>query len=147
MAGLDIGGGFGDLGMGSDASRVAAAILFIQASTNTLDVASALNSSPWTAQSFGADPEKRAACMKYVNHSMFLSGFYCVSAGVLAKSWWPVIGFAIAGAYMYWLYTDALSKAQKSGSKGWDDPGRSSQNGSTGNSGGPRSGRVSQPWN
>lgn len=118
---VEIGAGFGTGSLG--AADVGAALLFIQASTNTMDVASALNSSPWTAQSFGADPEKRKACMEYVNHSMGISGFYCLSAGVIAKSWWPVIGWAIAAGYMYWLYTRALKRAQESGSTSWDDSG------------------------
>ena len=111
------------LGLGSDAARVASAILFIQASTNALDVYSALNSSPWTAQSFGADPEERKACMEYVNHSLGVTAFYSISAAVLAKNWWPVIGWAIASAYMYWLYRRALCRAQESGSTDWKDPG------------------------
>jgi hypothetical protein len=119
MSDLNIGGGFGIGG----AANVGAALLFIQASTNTMDVASALNSSPWTAQSFGADPDKRAACMEYVHHSMGISGFYCVSAGLLAHSWWPVLGWAIAAAYMYWLYMRALQRACAAGSTTWDSPG------------------------
>jgi hypothetical protein len=119
MADLDIGGGFGIGGAGN----FAGAMLFIQASTNTLDVASALNSSPWTAQSFGGDPEKRKACMHYVYQSMGLSAFYCLSAAVIAKSWWPILGYVIAAGYMFYLYTDALSKAQKTGSTSWSDSG------------------------
>ena len=45
MADLDVGSGFG---LGSDAARIGAAILFLQASTNAMDVFSAVNSSPWT---------------------------------------------------------------------------------------------------
>lgn len=116
--GLDL-----ELGLGSDAARAVSAILFIQASTNAMDVYSALNSSPWTAQSFGADPEKRKACMEYVHHSLGVTAFYAISASVLSKNWWPIIGWAIASAYMYWLYKRALNRAQESGSKSWDDPG------------------------
>jgi hypothetical protein len=118
VADLDIGGGFG-LG-GDGAGNFAAAMLFIQASTNTLDVASALNSSPWTAQSFGSDPEKAKACMHYVYQSMGLSAFYCFSAAFIARSWWPIFGYSIAAGYMFYLYTDALNKAQKTGSTSWD---------------------------
>lgn len=118
MASLDIGGGFG---LGSDSNRVASAILFIQASTNAMDVYSALNSSPWTAQSFGADPEKRRACMEYVHHSLAVTAFYSFAAAALAKSWWPIIGWAIASTYMYWLYTRALARAQATGSTDWGD--------------------------
>lgn len=112
-----------ELGLGSDAARVASAILFIQASTNAMDVYSALNSSPWTAQSFGADPEKRKACMEYVHHSLFVTAFYSGAAALLAKNWWPVVGWALASSYMYWLYKRALDRAQCSGSTDWSDSG------------------------
>lgn len=111
------------LGMGDDAKRVASAILFIQASTNALDVYSALNSSPWTAQSFGADPEKRKACMEYVYHSIGVTSFYAIAAAALAKNIWPIIGMAIADTYMFWLYRRALNRASMAGSVSWDSPG------------------------
>ena len=113
----------GALGIGSEGGRVASAILFIQASTNAMDVYSALNSSPWTAQSFGADPEKRAACMEYVWHSIAVTTFYSVAAAVLAKNPWPIVGQIIASAYMFWLYRRALNRAMESGSTSWGDAG------------------------
>jgi hypothetical protein len=117
---------FESLSLGSnDAERGLSALLFIQASTNALDVYSALNSSPWTAQSFGADPEKRRACMEYVHHSIGVTAFYAIAAAVIAKNPWPVIGMVIADGYMYWLYKRALDRAQESGSTSWDDPGKS----------------------
>jgi hypothetical protein len=112
-----------ELGLGEGPARVASAILFIQSSTNAMDVYSALNSSPWTAQSFGADPDKRKACMEYVHHSLAVTAFYNISAAILAQNWWPIIGWAIASGYMYWLYTRALARAVDSGSTNWDDKG------------------------
>lgn len=114
---------FDSLSMGSEAERGLSALLFIQASTNALDVYSALNSSPWTAQSFGADPEKRKACMEYVHHSIGVTAFYAIAASAIARNIWPIIGMVIADAYMYWLYSRALNRAQESGSKSWDDAG------------------------
>lgn len=111
------------LGLDTDARRVASAILFIQASTNALDVYSALNSSPWTAQSFGADPEKRKACMEYVHHSIGVTAFYAIAAAALAKNVWPIIGMTIADVYMYWLYKRALDRADAAGSTSWGDAG------------------------
>lgn len=108
----------------SDADRGLSALLFIQASTNALDVYSALNSSPWTAQSFGADPEKRRACMEYVHHSIGVTAFYAIAAAAIARNPWPIIGMVIADGYMYWLYKRALDRAQESGSTSWDDPGK-----------------------
>lgn len=110
-------------GLGSDAGRMVAAILFLQSSMEAMDVYSALNSSPWTAQSFGADPEKRKACLEYVHHGVGITTFYCVGAAALAKNWWPIIGGGITTAYMYWLYKRALSRAQASGSTSWSDSG------------------------
>lgn len=109
-----------ELGLGSDAARVASAILFIQASTNAMDVYSALNSSPWTAESFGGDADKAAACREYVYHSMGITTFYCVAAALLAKNIWPIIGAFIAEAYMYWLYMRALKRAETRGSTDWE---------------------------
>ena len=117
MASLD------GIGLGTGSDRAVSAILFIQASTNALDVYSALNSSPWTAQSFGADPAKRRACMEYVYHSIGVTAFYAIAAAALAGNIWPVIGMAIADAFMFWLYTRALNRAMDSGSRSWDDPG------------------------
>lgn len=105
------------------ASRAISAILFIQASTNAMDVYSALNSSPWTAQSFGADPDKRRACMEYVGHSIAVSAFYAIAAALIARNPWPVVGMAIADVYMYWLYRRALDRAVSSGSASWGDSG------------------------
>lgn len=114
---------FDSLSMGSEAERGLSALLFIQASTNALDVYSALNSSPWTAQSFGADPEKRRACMEYVHHSIGVTAFYAIAASVISRNPWPIIGMTIADAYMYWLYKRALDRAQESGSTSWGDSG------------------------
>jgi hypothetical protein len=117
MANLD------GIGLGDGSSRALSAILFIQASTNALDVYSALNSSPWTAQSFGADPEKRRACMEYVYHSIGVTAFYAIAAAAIAGNPWPIVGMVIADAYMYWLYTRALKRAMESGSESWGDRG------------------------
>ena len=119
MADLDVGSGFG---LGSDAARVGAAILFLQASTNAMDVFSAVNSSPWTAENFGGDEHKSASVREYVWHGVGLTIFYVVGASVLARSPWPIIGGGITLAYMYWLYTRALERGAARGSEGWTPP-------------------------
>lgn len=106
-------------GGGKSVSRAVAALLFINASTNVMDVYSALNSSPWTAENFGADPEKAASCREYVWHAIGFSTAYCVAASALAGSWWPIIGGLIADAYMYWLYERALRRGGAAGSTSW----------------------------
>lgn len=111
------------IGLGEPGSRAVAAILFVQSSTNAMDVYSALNSSPWTAESFGGDERKREACLEYVHHSLAVTAFYNVTAALLARSIWPLIGWALASGYMYWLYTRALARAVESGSQAWGDRG------------------------
>ena len=119
------------LGLGSDVARLAAAVLFLQSSMEAMDVYSALNSSPWTAESFGADPKKRAACLEYVYHGVGVTAFYCIGAAVLAKNPWPIIGGGITAGYMFWLYKRALSRAEASGSQSWGDQGGKGMNGSS----------------
>lgn len=109
-----------DLQFGGGAARIGSAILFIQASTNALDVFSALNSSPWTAESFAADKDKADACREYVWHSIGVTSFYAVSASLLARDIWPIVGTGIALAYMYWLYDRALKRGLARNSTGWD---------------------------
>jgi hypothetical protein len=116
MADLDVGSGFG---LGSDAARVGAAILFLQASTNAMDVFSAVNSSPWTAENFGGDQAKSASVREYVWHGVGLTVFYIVGASVLARSWWPIFGGGVTLAYMYFLYSRALERGAARQSQGW----------------------------
>lgn len=99
--------------------RTLGALLFIAASTNVVDVFSAVNSSPWTAQSFGGDPEKAESCRKYVRHAMVIAGAYSAAAAWIARSWWPIVGAVAAEGYMWWLYDDALNKAVETGSTDW----------------------------
>lgn len=106
--------------MGGGDRRALSALLFLAAGTNALDVYSALNSSPWTAESFGGDPEKNKACKHYVYHSIAVTSFYGFTAGVVGHSWWPIVGTILANAYMYYLYNRALTRAVERGSKDWD---------------------------
>ena len=91
----------------------------MQAGTTTMDVYSTLNSSPWTSENFGADPQKAQSCMEYVFHSMAWSSFYCCIGALVSHSWWPFIGMLIANVYMYWLYKRALARGAASGSTNW----------------------------
>jgi hypothetical protein len=109
LDGLRTGGG----------GNIAGAILFMQAGTNVFDVYSALNSSPWTSENFGADPQKAASCREYVLHSMVWTSFYCGLAAWISKSWWPIFGLALANVYMWWLYERALKRGAAAGSQGW----------------------------
>lgn len=108
-----------DFTPGGSGQRELAAMLFIAASTNAMDVYSALNSSPWTAESFGGDPEKAAACREYVYHAMAVTSFYAIMGSIIARNPWPIYGFVPAAAYMYWLYWRALNRAVNRGSTSW----------------------------
>lgn len=96
-----------------------AALLFMTSSMMTLDAYSTLESSPWTAENFGADPVKAASCREYLTHAVVYSMAYAVASAYLARSWWPVIGAAIANAYLIWLYLRALERGKVTGAAGW----------------------------
>lgn len=102
-----------------DGGRVGGAILFLAAGTNVMDIYSALMSSPWTAENFGADEEKAASCREYLAHSIGWTSFYCISAAIIAESWWPVAGLVMSNAYMYWIYQRALARGEEAASEGW----------------------------
>lgn len=101
--------------------KALAALLFLAAGTNALDVYSATNSSPWTAENFGGDPEKVASLREYVTHAMVISTGYGVTSGLIAGSWWPIVGTVAGNAYMWWLYERAVRRGMRAGSTGWDD--------------------------
>lgn len=143
MADLDVGAGFG---LGSDAARIGAAILFLQASTNAMDVFSAVNSSPWTAENFGGDASKSASVREYVWHGVGLTIFYVVGASVLAKSPWPVVGGGITLAYMWWLYNRALVRGEQRQSQSWGPAGNGNSDNDSTPQPAPANGNGSYPW-
>lgn len=101
-------------------NRAIGAVLFLTASNTAIDVFSALNSSPWTAEAFGGDPKKAASCREYVIHAMAMSTGLCAGSSVIAKSWWPIIGATVLNGYMWWIYERALHRAGAANSTGWD---------------------------
>jgi hypothetical protein len=104
---------------GSSTGNALAALLFMTSAMTTLDAYSTFESSPWTAENFGADPQKAKSCREYLTHAVVFSMAYACAAGYIAHSIWPVIGAAIANAYLVWLYLRALSRGAVSGSTGW----------------------------
>jgi hypothetical protein len=96
-----------------------AALLFLAAGTNALDVFSATNSSPWTAENFGADEEKVASLRRYVRHAIVITTAMSLAASLIAGSWWPILGAIAASAYMWWLYEQAVARGRRAGSQGW----------------------------
>jgi hypothetical protein len=100
-------------------SNALAALLFMNSAMMTLDAYSTFESSPWTAENFGADPQKAASCREYLTHAVVYSMAYAVASAMLAQSWWPVIGAALSNTYLVWLYLRALDRGQVTGSYGW----------------------------
>lgn len=101
------------------AGNALAALLFMTSAMTTLDAYSTLLSSPWTAENFGADPDKTRSCKEYLKHAVIYSMAYAAAAAYIAHSWWPIIGAAIANAYLIWLYLRALDRGKVTGSQGW----------------------------
>lgn len=107
----NLGGG----GLRSDA----AALLFMTSAMMTLDAYSTFQSSPWTAENFGADEEKAKSCREYLMHAAGYSFIYAMASSWLAKSWWPMVGSTVSNGYLIWLYLRALDRGKASGSKSW----------------------------
>ena len=101
----------------ADSERALAGVLFLGASTNAMDVYSAVNSSPWTAENVTAgDPEKekslRRYCMHAIGNTIFIDG---VAAFLANGLWWAVVlGALIQTIYMTWLYWDAVRRGRRS---------------------------------
>ena len=104
---------------GTASARSVAALLFMTSAMTTLDAYSTLNSSPWTSENFGADPEKAASCREYVRHAVVFSSVYAVASAAIAENWWPVVGSAASNVYLIWLYERALRRGASAGSNGW----------------------------
>lgn len=101
------------------ASKPAAGVLFLVAVDASLNAYSSINSSPWTSENFGGDPDKAAACRKYV----YIADTASLGLGALgawiAGSWWPLVGAIVVVGLMHYLYVAALAKAQENSSTGW----------------------------
>jgi len=108
-----------DPGGAAATGDTAAAILLITSYGQIWEVISALNSSPWTAESFGADTAKAKSAREYLAHSTISGGLMAAIAARVARSWWPLIGAGAGVGYAWWIYSRALRRASNSGSDGW----------------------------
>jgi hypothetical protein len=112
-----------DLISGAATANALAAILFLNSSMNTLDAYSTLNSSPWTAESFGADERRAKALKEYVAHAAGYSMAYAGAAAYIARG--PeataaiLIGAVVTNSYLIWLYMRASKRGREAGSAGW----------------------------
>ncbi len=103
-----------------------AAMLFLQAVNETMQAYGTLNSSPWTAESFGADDRRAAALKEYVGHAVVFSMITGVAAAFVArgkKATFAIIGGTIAvNIYLVFLYARASSRGRAAGADGWANP-------------------------
>ena len=108
----------------ADSERALAGVLFLGASTNAMDVYSAVNSSPWTAENVTAgDPEKESSLRRYCLHAIANTIFIDGIAAYLANGlWWAVVsGALIQVIYMTWLYYDAVRRGRITKASSFED--------------------------
>lgn len=112
-----------DFTSGVGGNDALAAILFLGAINETMQAYGTLNSSPWTAESFGADDRRAAALREYVTHAVVFSMATAAIAAAVAKgrqaTWAILIGAAGTNAYLVWLYTRASRRGREAGDAGW----------------------------
>ncbi len=108
-------------GMGGD--DVGSALLFLAAINETMQAYGTLNSSPWTAESFGADDRRAAALKEYVTHAVVFSMFTGMIAAFIARgpkaTWSIMLGTIGVNGYLVWLYTRASRRGREAGDSGW----------------------------
>jgi hypothetical protein len=97
----------------------AGAILFVTSYGQIWEVISALNSSPWTAENFGADEGKAKSAREYLAHSTGNGAVIALIAAYVSRTSWPLIGAGLGIGYAWWIYTRALRRASHSESMGW----------------------------
>lgn len=85
------------------------------------EIMSALNSSPWTAENFGADEAKAKSSWSYTMQGCAINIALGTGASVLTETWWPLIGTSAVSVYMAWTYHKALSRGMASGSTDWNN--------------------------
>ncbi len=83
-----------------------------------LTMFSSFTSSPWTMENVGADPSHAASARRLVNIAVATAVLAGAGAAFLDRSWWPLVGGIGGAAGMWWLYDDALRKAQAKGYSG-----------------------------
>ncbi|MGA5128807.1 hypothetical protein ACPCTO_03270 [Streptomyces olivoreticuli] len=93
--------------------------MFLMAVGEAFNVYGAMNSSPWTAENFGADAEKARSCRFYVIQADIANVALGVGASIVARSWSPLLGILAITAFMHFLYERALRKGANAGSSDW----------------------------
>jgi hypothetical protein len=105
--------------MASPMDTAAGAGLFLMAVGEAFNVYGAMNSSPWTAENFGADPEKARSCRQYVIQADIANVGLGIGASLVAKAPWPLLGILAITVYMHLMYERALRRGAAAGSTQW----------------------------
>ena len=104
---------------GGGAGDAAGATLFLVAYGQIWEIISGMLSSPWTAESFGADEGQKASFNRYLAHATVNGAGVSLIAAWVSKRYWPLVGSALGLGYAHYLYRGALRRAGQSGSDGW----------------------------
>jgi hypothetical protein len=102
--------------------RALAALLFLAASNETMQAYGTLNSSPWTAESFGADDRRAKALKEYIVHAVVYSTIYAAASAAIAGGMlgvWIMAGSVVTNVYLVWLYMRASMRGRQAGSTEW----------------------------
>jgi hypothetical protein len=112
-----------DFTAGVAGDNTGAALLFLAAINETMQAYGTLNSSPWTAESFGADDRRAAALKEYVAHAVVFSMATATVAAFIARgpkaTWSIMLGTIGVNAYLVWLYIRASKRGREAGTDGW----------------------------
>lgn len=103
----------------ADSSVASGAALTLMALAEGFNVYGALNSSPWTAENFGADPDKARSCRHYVLQADAVNVALGIGTSLIARNPWPLVGLLIITVYMHLAYERALRKGAVAGTSGW----------------------------
>jgi hypothetical protein len=95
------------------------AALFLTTMGLGFEVMSALNSSPWTAENFGADEARAKSCWKYTLQAAGINAAMGLGASILTETWWPLLGTSTVSLYMALTYRAAINRGIKNANNGW----------------------------
>jgi len=108
--------------MGGSGSKAIAGLSFLAGCYIAFDCQSTLNSSPWTHETFGQDPEKAESQQWYVRQSIMVSLALAATGSYLGRSYMPVVGCSIANAYLWWIYRRSYNLALAKSTETWAQP-------------------------
>lgn len=95
----------------------------------SFQVFGALNSSPWTAENFGADPQKAESCRRGVRKALVNNalmgglGSWLLHEQGETQWWLPFVVTMGVSVYMFFEYDRALKRGAVTGSRGWANGG------------------------